>query len=146
VCLYTCVCVCVCAYVYDCVMCLPVCAHVCTCVYARVYTCMCVCLSVYTCVCACLCVCASVCVCMSLVFCLSSTPQLPGNSQVGLTHYKRGCLPPPPSLALPFLLLLSFLPTPPVPSPLSFHVLMASLYSCSPLLLSLYLSLPLLPS
>jgi hypothetical protein len=35
-----------------------------------------------------------------LAFCLSSTPQLPGNSQVGLTHYKRGCLPPRPSLAL----------------------------------------------
>jgi hypothetical protein len=27
-----------------------------------------------------------------LAFCLSSTPQLPGNSQVCLTHYKRGCL------------------------------------------------------
>ena len=56
-----------------------------------------------------------------LAFCLSSSPQLPGNSQVGLTHYKRGCLPPPPSLdlllssfSLPFL--GSSLP----PSPLSF--------------------------
>jgi hypothetical protein len=27
-------------------------------------------------------------------------PQLPGNSQVGLTHSKKGCLPPPRSLAL----------------------------------------------
>jgi hypothetical protein len=33
-----------------------------------------------------------------LAFCLNSTPQLPGNSQVVLTYYKRGCLPPPPSL------------------------------------------------
>jgi hypothetical protein len=53
---------------------------------------------------------------MLFAFCLSSTPQLPGNSQVcsypqlpgnsqvGLTHYKRGCLPPPLSL---WLLLLS---------------------------------------
>ena len=32
-------------------------------------------------------------------------PQLPGNSQAGLAHYKRGCLPPPPSLTLLFLLL-----------------------------------------
>ena len=31
---------------------------------------------------------------------LSSAPQLLGNSQVCLTHYKRGCLPPPLSLAL----------------------------------------------
>jgi hypothetical protein len=34
-----------------------------------------------------------------LAFCLSSTPQLPGNSQVCLTQYKRGCF-------LAFLLLL----------------------------------------
>ena len=31
---------------------------------------------------------------------LGFTPQLPSNSQVCLTHYKRGCLPPPHSLAL----------------------------------------------
>jgi hypothetical protein len=37
-----------------------------------------------------------------LAFCLSSAPQLPDNSQVCLTHYKRGCLPPPVSLALAF--------------------------------------------
>ena len=28
-----------------------------------------------------------------LAFCLGSIPQLPGNSQVCLTHYKKGCLP-----------------------------------------------------
>jgi hypothetical protein len=39
-----------------------------------------------------------------LEFCLNSTPQLPGNSQVGLTHYIRGCLPPPLSFALLLLL------------------------------------------
>jgi len=37
-----------------------------------------------------------------LVFLLGSAPQLPGNSQVCLTHYKRGCLPPFP----PFLIYL----------------------------------------
>ena len=49
--------------------------------------------------------------------------QLPSNNQVGLTHYKRGCLPPPPSLdlllssfSLPFL--GSSLP----PSPISFSL------------------------
>jgi hypothetical protein len=46
---------------------------------------------------------------------LSSTPQLPGNSQVWLTHYKRGCLPLPCSLALAFLLP----PLSPFSSPLS---------------------------
>jgi hypothetical protein len=35
-----------------------------------------------------------------LAFLLSSAPQLPGKSQVSLTHYKRGCLPPPLSLVL----------------------------------------------
>ena len=35
-----------------------------------------------------------------LAFYLGSATQLPGNSQVCLTHYKRGCLPPPLSLAL----------------------------------------------
>jgi hypothetical protein len=34
-----------------------------------------------------------------LALCLSSAPQLPGNSQVGLTYYKRGSFPPPRSLA-----------------------------------------------
>ena len=37
---------------------------------------------------------------MLLAFCLSSTPQLPGNDHVCLTHYKRGCLPASHSLAL----------------------------------------------
>ena len=46
-------------------------------------------------------------------------PQLPGNSQAGLAHYKRGCLPPPPSLTL---LPLTFL------LPLSPHSLLPSLY------------------
>ena len=50
-----------------------------------------------------------------LAFCLGSAPQLPGNSQVCLTHYKRGCSPLP--LALAFLLLPLLLPTP--NSPLS---------------------------
>jgi hypothetical protein len=40
-------------------------------------------------------------------------PQLPGNSQVGLAHYKRGCLTPPPSLTLLPLLSLSFAPCSP---------------------------------
>ena len=57
-----------------------------------------------------------------LTFCLNSTPQLPGNSQVGLTHYKRGCLPPPPSLvpscSSPLALTLSPHPFP-ISSPLS---------------------------
>jgi hypothetical protein len=43
-----------------------------------------------------------------LAFCLGSTPQLPGNSQVCLTNYKKGCLPPPP------LPLLSPFPHPPL--------------------------------
>ena len=59
-----------------------------------------------------------------LVFCLDSipqlcsSPQLPGNIQVGLAHYKGGCLPPPPSLTLAFLSCLlasplsTFLPPP----------------------------------
>jgi hypothetical protein len=49
-----------------------------------------------------------------LAFCLSSAPQLHGNSQVCLTHYKRGCLPPPLWLVpLLFLLQLSSHPPPP---------------------------------
>ena len=72
-----------------------------------------------------------------LAFCLSSTPQIPGNSQAGLTHYKRGCLPPPPSLAPPLFPFLS----------LSLHVLMAMACLYFPTLSpSLCLSLPLLPS
>jgi hypothetical protein len=52
-----------------------------------------------------------------LAFCLGSAPQRPGNSQVYLSHYKRVCLPPPFSLALPLsscpvLPSLSILPTP----------------------------------
>ena len=64
-----------------------------------------------------------------LVFCLNSTPtipgssqvcstpQLPGNSQVGLAHYKRGCLAPP--LSLTHLPLSCLLPpcAPPLPIP-----------------------------
>jgi len=51
-----------------------------------------------------------------LAFCLSSASQLPGNSQVCLTHYKRGCSPPPTlSCSLTFLLplysVLFFLPS-----------------------------------
>lgn len=69
-----------------------------------------------------------------LAFCLSSTPQLPG------CPYKRGCLEP--LLAL-LLLFCSCLPAPtliPFPNP---HVLMAGLYSSTPLLLSLLLYYPL---
>jgi hypothetical protein len=47
-----------------------------------------------------------------LAFCLNFAPQLPGNSQVCLTHYKWGCLPPPLSLILTFLLPLCSLPIP----------------------------------
>jgi hypothetical protein len=53
---------------------------------------------------------------------LSGPPQLPGNSQVGLTHYKRGCLPPPPSLTPASLLWLS--------CPLDPHL--SSFPSCAP--------------
>ena len=78
-----------------------------------------------------------------LAFCLGSAPQLPGNSQVCLTHYKRGCLPPLLSCLLAPA--LSSCPTPPPPhSPhlsLSLHMLMASLYSSTLFLsLSLFLS------
>ena len=65
-----------------------------------------------------------------LTFSLGSTPQLPGNSQVCLTHYKRGCVP-----LLSLLLscscsaLLFLLPLSPHSLPHSLHVLMASLYS-----------------
>ena len=66
-----------------------------------------------------------------LGFCLSSTPQLPGNSQlcpspllpgnslVGLVHYKRGCLPLPLpySLSLSFSLAQSWAPLPSSPLP-----------------------------
>ena len=57
-----------------------------------------------------------VCVCVCgggvLAFCLSSAPQLPGNSQVGLTHYKRGCLLSLLALLVScFSLALSQLPT-----------------------------------
>ena len=39
-----------------------------------------------------------------LAYCLSSAPQLPGNSQLCLTHYKGGCSAPHPfSLALAYL-------------------------------------------
>ena len=76
-------------------------------------------------------------------------PQLPGNSQVGLAHYKRGCLPP--LLSLTFVLLpLSLASCPLVPllssfrfPPLSTWSWPASISLLSP---SLCLSLPLLPS
>jgi hypothetical protein len=56
---------------------------------------------------------------MVLAFCLNSTLHLPGNSQIGLTQYKRGCLAPPHSL-VPLLvscssLALSLLPFPFIP-------------------------------
>jgi hypothetical protein len=38
-------------------------------------------------------------------------PQLPGNSQVGLAHYKRGCLAPPLSLSLTLASLFCLLPS-----------------------------------
>ena len=63
-----------------------------------------------------------------LAFCLNSTPQLPGNSKVGLIHFYRGCLSPPPSLTLASLLLLSLALALPFPIPFpshSLHVLMA---------------------
>jgi hypothetical protein len=78
-----------------------------------------------------------------LAFCLSSTTQLPGNSQIGLTHYKRGCLPPPCSLydLLTSCLLLSclslLLPCSPHSLTLSFYFVIAGLY-----LFTLSLSLP----
>ena len=83
-----------------------------------------------------------------LAFCINSTPQLSGNSQVGLAHYKRGCL----ALLSLLLLLLSCLFLLPLALllPLSFHFLppppnmvMASLYSL-PLsaFLCLYYPLP----
>jgi hypothetical protein len=65
------------------------------------------------------------------IFSLGSIPGLPGNNQVCLTHYKRGCLPPPHSLAL---LLCPLAPMPtlsPLPSLLSLHMLRARLYSSS---------------
>jgi hypothetical protein len=68
-----------------------------------------------------------------LAFCLGSTPQLPGNSQVCLTNYKKGCLPPPP------LPLLSPFPHPPLcPGAHDWSLLLFSLS------LSLLLPLPLL--
>jgi hypothetical protein len=56
-----------------------------------------------------------------LAFCINSTPQLSGNSQVGLAHYKRGCL----ALLSLLLLLLSCLFLLPLALllPLSFHFL-----------------------
>jgi hypothetical protein len=54
-----------------------------------------------------------------------SFPQLPGNSQVGLAHYKRGCFTHPLSVLFSLTFLLFTLS--PFPSP-SLHVVMTSLY------------------
>jgi hypothetical protein len=81
-----------------------------------------------------------------LVFCLGSAPQLPGKSQVCLTHYNGAARPLLTLLLLlPFSLLVLLLLTPsPYSPPLpSLQVLMADLYSST---LSLCLSLPLLSS
>ena len=48
-----------------------------------------------------------------LAFCLGSAPQLPGNSQVCLTHYKRGCSP---LLSLLLSSPLALAPLPSIPS------------------------------
>ena len=79
------------------------------------------------------------------------SPQLPGNSQVGLAHYKRGCLSPPLSYSYSCFLLAFLLPSfplaPPIPtflSPLSpcghgWPLLLYSLLlSASTTLLTLY--------
>ena len=85
-------------------------------------------------------------------------PQLPGSSQVGLAHYKRGCLPPPLSLSyslvslilLPSCCLASLLPLVPLLclSPHSLTPLSTWSWPASTSLLSpsLCLPLPLLPS
>ncbi|EDL06569.1 mCG53458, partial [Mus musculus] len=73
-----------------------------------------------------------------LAFCPNSSPQLPGNSQVGLAHYKRGCSPSL-SLCLSLSCLLSFLSclllscslSLPIPFP-HLHVVMSGLYFCGP--------------
>jgi hypothetical protein len=62
-----------------------------------------------------------------LTFCLSSAPQLLGNS---LTHYKRGCFPPPPLLpSYSYSVLLPVLPSP-FPSP---SLSTCSWLACTPL-------------
>jgi hypothetical protein len=65
---------------------------------------------------------------------MSSAPQLPGNSQVCLTHYQKGHL-------LLCLLVHSCLSL--FPSPISLHVLMAGLYLSTSLSAFLYLYYPL---
>jgi hypothetical protein len=67
-----------------------------------------------------------------------SLGQLPGNSQLCLTHYKRGCLSPPLSCSLP----LALAPHPFSPHSPSLSLLIDSLYSSS-LSLSLSFSLSL---
>ena len=60
---------------------------------------------------------------LGLTFCLGSTPLLPANSQLCLIYYKRGCLPPPYSLAL--FSPLAFAPLPSsasIPIPLTKHI------------------------
>jgi hypothetical protein len=81
-----------------------------------------------------------------LVFLLGFAPQLPGNSQVCLIHYKRGCLPLLTLLSSYSLTLCLFSLFPHL-SPLSLHMLLASLSPPPPLLcLSLFLLHLQLPS
>jgi hypothetical protein len=85
--------------------------------------------------------------------CLDLPPQLSSNSQVDLAHYKKGYLPPPPSLTLlltcsyslaPLLPLALLLPLSPHSLPSHLHVAMALLYKLSyipsPYILALVLS------
>ena len=70
-----------------------------------------------------------------LAFSLGSAPQLPGNSQMYLTHYKRGCLP---------LLTLLFSCSCSYSLSLSLHPLLPlfpGAHGCPPLSLSVSLSL-----
>jgi hypothetical protein len=74
----------------------PLCIYVCTCMCEILGACLLELCSNHS-LCECICV-------PLLALLLGSVQQLPGNSQVCLTHYKRGCLPPPLSLTLLFSL------------------------------------------